>query len=225
MASVQLKNAVSKQWRPRYDSRCARGARRAAPRRACAAARPGAAPAVHAAAARRPRPRPRCPPPRRSRPRLPAAPRPRRRGVSAEEKAYMRQHVLDLISQDDSKARREAAAGVGGPTWPQTVKAGLTGRPTAGGGPLAWRLHHTLSTRHAACDCALNTLAPRPHAPPPPRRSPCRWRSSSQKSPAATTPVTGRGWCLTCSAARRAAARSRCAAGGGRGRSARRCPA
>lgn len=25
------------------------------------------------------------------------------RGVSPEEKAYMRQHVLDLISQDDSK--------------------------------------------------------------------------------------------------------------------------
>ncbi|GBF94095.1 hypothetical protein Rsub_07082 [Raphidocelis subcapitata] len=107
MASVQLKNAVSKQWRPRYDSR----------------------------------------------------------GISPEERAYMRQHVLDLISQDDSKIAVQVALVVAKIArsdypreWPGLV-SDLLGR-AHGGSTLTVRrvyfvLHHVLkelSSKRLAAD-------------------------------------------------------------------------
>ncbi|KIY92928.1 Importin-11, partial [Monoraphidium neglectum] len=107
MASVQLKNTVSKQWRPRYDSR----------------------------------------------------------GVSQEEKAYMRQHILDLISQDDSKIAVQVALVVAKIArsdypreWP-TLVSDLLGR-VHGGSTLTVRrvyfvMHHVLkelSSKRLAAD-------------------------------------------------------------------------
>ncbi|KAI8476158.1 MAG: armadillo-type protein [Monoraphidium minutum] len=107
MASVQLKNAINKQWRPRYDNR----------------------------------------------------------GVTAEEKAYMRQHVLDLISQDDSKIAVQVALVVAKiarsdypKDWPSLVSEVL-GR-AHGGSTLTVRrvyfvLHHVLkelSSKRLAVD-------------------------------------------------------------------------
>lgn len=104
MASVQLKLVVTKQWRPRYDSRY--GAARPGP--ACCALR-----ATRCA---------RCVPPLllaaaglrhgRNDARRPSARS--RRGISPEERTYLRQHILDLISQDDSKVGREEGRGMPG---------------------------------------------------------------------------------------------------------------
>lgn len=124
----------------------------------------------------------------------------------------MRQHVLDLISQDDSKAREPACMCVvtmhhlgALPAWAYGGDGGQ--RP----------LHASTHVGCHACAAPLLTymqLIPPPNPRPGPcrsHRSLCRWRWWLPRSRAATTRASGRGWCLTCWAARTAAARSRCA--------------